>query len=117
MKSILTSDDIERQLAAMRSVLHQDVRDLATEARTLVDWRCHFRAHPWLYCGGAAALGYMLVPGRDRSLIGDNKIVVLRPRDAAHWGGSFLKTMFTLVATAVVNESLGYLTQRSRRDP
>jgi ElaB/YqjD/DUF883 family membrane-anchored ribosome-binding protein len=60
-------EDIERQLATMRSVLHHDVRHLATEARTLVDWRYHFRAHPWVYCGGAAALGFMLVRGRERS--------------------------------------------------
>lgn len=116
MNPISTSDDIERQLATMRSVLHQDVRDLATEVRTLVDWRYHFRAHPWLYGGGAAALGFMLVPGRAPPLTGDDKNVVLRPRDTADWGGSFLKTVLTLAATAVVRESFGYLIQRSRRD-
>lgn len=55
-------EDIERQMAEMRSALQQDVRILATEARTLADWRTHFRAHPWLFCGIAAALGFMLVP-------------------------------------------------------
>ncbi len=117
MNPISTSDDIERQLATMRSVLHQDVQNLATEARTLVDWRYHFRAHPWLYCGGAAALGFMLVPGRHRTPTSDDKNVALRPSDTAYWGGSFLKTMFTLAATTLVRESLGYLIQRSRRDP
>ena len=112
-----TSDDIEQQLATMRSVLHQDVRHLATEARTLVDWHYHFRAHPWIYCGGAAALGFMLVPGRERLLTGDDKNAALRPSDTAHSGGSFLKSMFTLAATTVIRESLGYLIQRSRRDP
>ena len=117
MNPICNSDDIERQLATMRSVLHQDVRDLATEARTLVDWRYHFRAHPWLYCGGAAALGFMLVPGRERPITGDDKNVVLQPRDTTHSNDSFLKTMLTLAATTVVRESLGYLMQRSRREP
>jgi len=55
-------EDIERQMAEMRSALQQDVRVLATEARILADWRTHFRAHPWLFCGIAAALGFMLVP-------------------------------------------------------
>jgi len=55
-------EDIERQMAEMRSALQQDVRVLATEARTLADWRTHFRAHPWLFCGIAAALGFVLVP-------------------------------------------------------
>ena len=112
-----TSDDIEQQLATMRFVLHQDVRNLATEARTLADWRYHFRAHPWLYCGGAAALGFMLVPGQHRRPANDDKNVALRHSDTAHWGESFLKTMFTLAATTLVRESLGYLIQPSRRDP
>ena len=125
MNPLSTSDDIERQLAAMRSVLQQDVRGFANQARTLVDWRYHFRANPWLYCGGAAALGFMLVSGRERPLkveaavvtdTDDDKKVALRPRHAARSEGSLLKSMFTLAATAVVRESLGYLIQRSRRD-
>jgi hypothetical protein len=117
MNPVSTSDDIERQLAAMRSVLRRDVRGFAKHARTLVDWRYYFRAHPWLYCGGAAALGFMLVSGREQPLTGDDKGVVLRPGDSAHSGGSLLKTIFTLAATTVVRESFGYLIQRSRRDP
>jgi len=117
MNPIATSVDIERQLAAMRSVLHKDVRNLATEARTLVDWRYHFRAHPWLYCGGAAAFGFMLVRGRERPPTGDDKHGVLQSRATAHLGGSVLKTMFRLAATAVVRESFAYLIQRRWRGP
>ena len=127
MNPITNPDDIERQLAMMRSVLHQDVRDLATEARTLVDWRYHFRVHPWLYCGGAAVLGFMLVPRRQRplkieaSLIsdrdGDKKFVVRAPTAVLPQDGSFLKTALRLAATVLVRESLGYLMQRARRDP
>jgi hypothetical protein len=66
----------------------------------------------------------MLVSGRGRPFrvkaavvtdTDDDKKVVLQPPDAAHAEGSFLKTMFTLAATAVVRESLGYLIQRARR--
>ena len=126
MNPISTSDDIERQLAAMRSVLHQDVRGFANRARTFVDWRYHFRAHPWLYCGGAAALGFILVSGRERPFRGeaaiaadtaDDKKVVLRSRDTAHSEGSFLKTILMSAATTVVRESLGSLIQHARRDP
>ena len=121
-----TSDDIERQLAKMRSVLDQDVRGLANQARTLVDWRYHFGSHPWLYCGGAAALGFMLVPRRQRPLKveasivtgtdGDNKFVVRAPAAVLPQDGSFLKTALSLAATVLVRESLGYLMQRARRD-
>jgi hypothetical protein len=126
MNPISTSDDIERQLAEMRSVLDQDVRGLANQARTLVDWRCHFRSHPWLYCGGAAALGFMLVPRRqpplkvEASIVtgidGDKKFVVRTPAAVLPQEVSFLKTALRLAATVLVRESLGYLMQRTRRD-
>jgi hypothetical protein len=126
MNPITNPDDLERQLAMMRSVLHQDVQDLATEARTLVDWRYHFRSHAWLYCGGAAALGFMLVPRRQRPLKveasivtgtdGDKKFVVRAPAAVLPQDGSFLKTALRLAATVLVRESLGYLMQRARRD-
>ena len=121
-----TPDEIERQLAAFRSVLKRDVRDLASEARELIDWRCHFRSHPWLYCGGAAALGFMLVPrGRrpikvEASVVagtdGDNKFVARAPATGLPQDESLLKTALRLAATVLVRESLGYLMQRARRD-
>jgi hypothetical protein len=121
-----TPDEIERQLAAIRSVLKRDVRDLANEARELIDWRCHFRSHPWFYCGGAAALGFMLVPRGQRPLKveapvvtntdGDKKFVAQAPAAVLQQDGSFLKTALRLAATVLVRESVGYLMQRARRD-
>ena len=59
-------DDIRRQMVAMRSLLQQDARSLAADASRMADWRYHFRAHPLLWCGGAAVLGYLAVPRRLR---------------------------------------------------
>jgi hypothetical protein len=126
MNPITNPDDLERKLAKMRSVLDQDVRDLANQARTMVDWRYHFRSHVWLYCGGAAALGFMLVPYRRRPLKveasivtgteGDKQFVVQTPVAVLPQDGSFLKTAVRLAATTLVRESLGYLMQGARRD-
>lgn len=119
-----TPDEIERRLAEMRSVLTQDVSDLAREAREWVDWRNHFRAHKWLYCGAAAAIGFMLVPRRQRplrivaSVVGEGRdaqkieVQPLKRRE----DGSILKSVLTFAATALVRESLGYLMQRARQD-
>ena len=119
-------DEIERQLAAVRSVLRRDVRDLVSEAQELVDWRHHFRAHPWLYCGGAAAVGFMLVPPLQRPLRvealvvadgeGDKKFVVRQPAAVVPEVEGVLKTALKLAATVLVRESVGYLMQRARRD-
>lgn len=121
-----TPDEIEQQLAAIRSVLKRDVRDLVSEARELIDWRCHFRAHPWLYCGGAAALGFLLVPrGRRRLKVeaavvdgasGDQPFVVRAPAAVVPQAESLLETALRFAATMLVKESLGYLMQRVRRD-
>ena len=59
-----TGDDLRLQLAAARDSFARDAQAAAADARLLLDWRHHFRSHPWLYCGGAAAMGYLLVPRR-----------------------------------------------------
>jgi hypothetical protein len=62
-----TPEEIERQMAVLRSVLEHDVKELASEARTLADWRYHFQRHPWAFCGAAAALGFLIVPRARRT--------------------------------------------------
>jgi hypothetical protein len=66
MASGESRDDIERQMALLRAAMRQEARDVAESARTLADWRYHFRGHPFLFCAAAAALGYLIVPGRTR---------------------------------------------------
>jgi hypothetical protein len=53
-------------MMAVRTALHDDVRAVAVDARQMVDWKHHFKAHPLLWCGGAAAIGFLLVPGVPR---------------------------------------------------
>ncbi len=59
-----TAEEIQRELAELRSAIVADVRAVASDARTLADWRYHFRKHPWWCCAGAAALGFWIVPRR-----------------------------------------------------
>jgi hypothetical protein len=63
------SNDLEQRLAALRSALEQNTEGVMDNARTLVDWRHHFRRHPALFCGAAAALGFALVPRRSPPLV------------------------------------------------
>src|SRR5689334_9833962 len=60
------ADDLRRQLAAARASLSRDAQAVASDARTLADWRHHVRNHPWLAMGGAAAVGFLLAPRRRR---------------------------------------------------
>lgn len=118
-----TRDDIEEELAAVRAALTCDVRKAVTNARTLGDWRYHFRVHPWLGCGGAAALGFALAPRRKRApraaraVVGDTstaKQSVERPIEAGRPGRSFAKTFLELTAATLVEESLVYLARHGR---
>jgi hypothetical protein len=119
-----TPDEITQRLVEMRSVLRQDANKLASEVRKCVDWRNHFRAHPWLYCGGAAAIGFLLVPPRQRPLravvsivseAGDNKKIELQSVERAQ-ERTILKSVLTFGVTALVQESLGYLIKYVRLD-
>jgi hypothetical protein len=57
-------EHLRQELAAARAALARDAHAAIEDAHTLADWRHHFRAHPWLCCGGAAIVGYLLVPAR-----------------------------------------------------
>ncbi len=57
-------DDLLRQMAGARAALSRNAQSAVDNARTLADWKFHYRNHPWLCCGAAAAAGYLLVPQR-----------------------------------------------------
>ncbi len=62
----IETDDIRRQMAEIRSRLHQDVRGVVNVATTVTDWRSYVRGRPWLAIGLAFTTGYLLVPRRSR---------------------------------------------------
>ncbi len=57
-------DEIQRQMEALRAALAQDLNGSIDSAKLLADWRYHFRKHPAVFCGVAAALGFIVVPRR-----------------------------------------------------
>jgi hypothetical protein len=61
--------DIMRQrMSHLRSQITTEAADMAASARKLTDWRYHFRKMPWVAIGGAAALGFLLVPRKQRGV-------------------------------------------------
>jgi len=59
-------DVLRQRMSYLRSRISSDAADMAASARKLTDWRYHFRKMPWVAIGGAAALGFLLVPRRQR---------------------------------------------------
>jgi hypothetical protein len=62
----IEADEIRRQMAEIRSQLHEDVREVVNVATSATDWRSYIRGHAWLAIGVAFASGYLLVPRRSR---------------------------------------------------
>ncbi|MEX2112871.1 MAG: hypothetical protein WD845_06765 [Pirellulales bacterium] len=103
-------DDLLRQMAAARAALSRDAQSAVANARTLADWKHHFRAHPWLFCGGAAALGFLLVPQRKPS--GGSTADERATGDAAEVPASIAATVLGAAATFAARQSLNYLIRR-----
>jgi hypothetical protein len=110
MKNGSGHDDLLRQMAAARAALSRDAQSAVSDARTLADWKHHFRAHPWLFCGGAAAIGFLLVPEKKQSpiqLSGEPATADVTPREA-----TFVATLVGAAATFAARQSLNYLLRR-----
>ena len=96
MNTAATLDAIQEQLAAVRTALNDDVRSVAADARTLTDWRHHFREHPLLFSGAAAALGFVLIPRRRRETGTVGRISGTGPGEAADANQSVERTDATV---------------------
>jgi hypothetical protein len=95
--NVRTPDEIQREMAALRGALEQEVSGVVNSARTLSDWRYHFREHPALFCAAAAAMGFALVPrSKDHEL----------PAVSAHEGGAENQRAASVEAGTVPSRSV-----------
>jgi hypothetical protein len=61
-------DVMRERMSYLRSRIASEADQMAASARKLTDWRYHFRKAPWMAIGGAAALGFLLVPRKQRAM-------------------------------------------------
>lgn len=62
----IEADDIQREMALIRSHLFQEMREVVDVVSTVADWHSYIRARPWLAIGVAFASGFLLAPRRSR---------------------------------------------------
>ena len=110
--------DIEEKLAAIREVLTRDVHEARTDVRTLKDWRHHVRVHPWLFCGGALALGFVLAPRHKRpsnttTAKATEPPEIKQSADVGHARGKVAKAFFEATATTLAEQTAVYLAQHA----
>jgi len=58
------ADEIQREMRQIRVELRDNVQEIVSSAREIVDWQSYVKAYPWLCVGAAAFVGYLLVPSR-----------------------------------------------------
>ena len=58
------ADEIQREMRQIRVELRDNVQEIVSSAREIVDWQSYVKAYPWLCVGAAAFAGYLVVPSR-----------------------------------------------------
>lgn len=74
-----SSDNLDNRAPEGRESSHAESSANAANGQAQAAWEAYFQTHPWLTCGTAAALGYLLVPRAPRSEGGANPS---RPTDS-----------------------------------
>jgi len=59
-----SADDIRRQMQITRQRVREEMQEAVVGARQLTNWRFYTRQFPWAMVGGAAIVGYALIPRR-----------------------------------------------------
>lgn len=79
-----SSLEMEMRMAQLRAQLNRDGQACREARKRWADWRTHLRAHPWLACGAAAVVGYVLVPQSRKSV---NHAQIAPPATPVRTGG------------------------------
>jgi hypothetical protein len=86
-----STSKIERDIAAERNELGRNLQLLETKARSLADWRTHFRNHPFaligVALGGGALLG-LLTGGGDAPQAEFEEERLVEPEESPYKGPS-----------------------------
>jgi hypothetical protein len=118
--SSMDAADIQRRMAQIRHVMHQEVQGAVQGARTLTDWRSLVKSYPWLSLSVAAAVGYFVVPKRRKETPTVVTVAAPGPEFLANAGSgtqderarstrwTLLGTAFSLLAPIAVRAAQNY---------
>jgi hypothetical protein len=61
-------------MAQIRGQMSDSAHTVAVQAQRTTDWRTYVLRHPWIWAGGAALVGYLLIP-KKQTVVLDSKAV------------------------------------------
>jgi hypothetical protein len=101
-------DEIQTRLAELRGALERELDGAVANARTLADWRYHFRAHPGWFCAAAALVGFVLVPARRE------KVTVHQIQDGSSEAKTFGGVLLGMAVNAAMRGATDAVTRHGR---
>jgi hypothetical protein len=118
----LTPDEIQRQMAAVRRHMNDDLHEIRDSSGTMLDWRYYFRRYPLPMMSAAAAVGYFIVPRRLQVVRPDPKtlaklakqeqLIVQQKADTKPEKG-LAAVAFGLLANALLRAGTAYIGQQA----
>jgi hypothetical protein len=114
-------DEIRRQMAQIRRDLHKDVQNVVEGAEAVTDWRRFVRNYPWACMGAALAIGFMIVPRKQRPTTALQvapaeiaRVATIEPSaplETEKKGKGLLGTVFGFVVPIALRAAQGYALQ------
>jgi hypothetical protein len=68
------ASEIRIRMAQIRGQMSDSAHTVAVQAQRTTDWRTYVLRHPWIWAGGAALVGYLLIP-KKQTVVLDSKAV------------------------------------------
>ncbi len=117
------ADAVRHDMAGVRCAFDENVQELVTNARQLVDWRYYVKAAPWGAIGAAIAVGYVLVPRRVQivqpnaeeiaKLAKRHQIVVEHKAKAEAKKSGPTQIVLSMIANAMLRAATAYVSQQA----
>jgi hypothetical protein len=112
------ADEIRRQMREIRQDVGRDVNVLMSRVHDYASWRYHWRNHPWVCLGTAAALGFIAVPARTRTVVRDPAALLALPAERRlvaeepppmKTANTFAGVVLTMLGRAMIQGTMKYI--------
>lgn len=120
MKGLPLDDAMEARMQRMRGDIDHDLKELAANARSMVDWKRYVRSYPWVCLGTVVAAGFLVIRRRSTAPrpvaanltdLAETGYRMLKPALAATRGAA--DALLAAVATLAVHKTTAYFGHRT----
>jgi hypothetical protein len=118
----MSAEEIQREMAAIRRSMSDDIEQIRDSSGTMLDWRYYFKQYPWPMVTAATVAGYFIVPRRIEvrrpdpemlaKLARNNQIMIKEKADTKPEKG-LAAVAFGLLANALLRAGTAYVGQQA----